>query len=214
MKTILIVAVLHLTCLVASAQTLFDIYLKLPAKGALGDEKTRQQMISNYKKGVKTTGSEINYRFDVVDENNGFLSVTGGIEGIWEMCYWNLDDGKKLVAVYYQGCGPVCYIESFKFYHLQDGKLVEQEKNTIIEGYDTLYENFFLDYSEKLKKELKDQEIIATLLFRLPRNGKDIIALFGNEYSKEIYSEFSKGDRMLLKWDNGKFKKDKIYWSK
>ena len=61
---------------------------------------------------------------------------------------------------------------------------------------------------------MREKDIIATLLFKMPRKGKDIVALFGNEDSKETYSKFSKGDRMLLKWDNGKFVKGKIFWSK
>jgi len=213
MKTILTVTLLQLTSLLTSGQTLFDIYLKLPERVALGDMRTREQMIQNYKDGNKTLGGEIIYRFDIVDEKNGFLSVTGAFEGIWEMCYWNLGDSKKLVAVYDQGCGPVCYIEGFRFYHFQDGKMVEQQKELIIQDYDTIYEDFFITYSENFKKELKKQDILATLLFKLPRTGKDIVAFFGNEDSKETYAKFSKGDRMLLKWDNGRFIRDKIYWS-
>lgn len=202
-----------LTSFCASAQTLYDIYLMLPDKVGLGDRAERQQMIRNHQMGNKKLGDKLYYRFDIVDEKNGFLSVTGGFEGIWEMCYWNLKD-RKLIAVYFQGCGPVCYIEEFKFFTLQNGKMQPQDIEEIIPGYKTIYEDFFINYSENRKKELSDKHIIATLLFRIPRKGKDIIALFGNEDSKETYSKFSKGDRMLLKWHNGKFTKDKIYWSK
>jgi hypothetical protein len=202
----------QLTTLSLSAQTLFDIYLMLPEKVGLGDRSTRELMIKNYHAGDKSLQGNINYRFDTVDERNGFLSVTGAMEGQWEMCYWNTQRN-KLIAIYFQGCGPVCYIEEFKFFILQDNKLFEQKIENIIPGYKSIYNDFFIDYSENTKKELREKDIIATLLFKIPRKGKDIIAFFGNEDSKETYSKFSKGDRMLLKWDNGKFIKDKIFWS-
>lgn len=209
---ILVIIFFQLTAISLSAQTLFDIYLMLPNKVGLGDQPTRELMIKNYRAGNKSLEGNLNYRFDTVDERNGFLSVTGAMEGQWEMCYWNIES-EKLIAIYFQGCGPVCYIEEFKFFILQDNKLLEQKTEDIIPGYATLYDDFFINYSENTTKELKEKDIIATLLFKIPRKGKDIIALFGNEDSKETYSKFSKGDRMILKWDNGKFRKDKIYWS-
>lgn len=209
---ILVIIFFQLTAISLSAQTLFDIYLMLPNKVGLGDQPTRELMIKNYRAGNKSLEGNLNYRFDTVDERNGFLSVTGAMEGQWEMCYWNIEN-EKLIAIYFQGCGPVCYIEEFKFFILQDNKLLEQKTEDIIPGYATLYDDFFINYSENTTKELKEKDIIATLLFKIPRKGKDIIALFGNEDSKETYSKFSKGDRMILKWDNGKFRKDKIYWS-
>lgn len=213
MRTLAILIFTLLTSFYVSAQTLYDIYLMLPDKVALGDRVTREQMVKNHQTGNKKLGDNLHYRFDIVDEKNGFLNVTGLFEGIWEMCYWNLGN-KKLIAVYYQGCGPVCYIEEFKFFTLQNGKIQPQDIENVIPGYNTIYEDFFVDYSDNRKKELRDKDIIATLLFKIPRKGKDIIVLFGNEDSKETYSKFSKGDRMLLKWDNGKFTKDKIFWSK
>ena len=213
MRIVTIIILLQLTTLSLSGQTLFDIYLMLPDKVGLGDGTKRELMIKKYKAGDKTLGNNLHYRFDKVDEKNGFLSVTGIMEGHWEMCYWNTD-GKKLIAVYFQGCGPVCYIEEFKFFLFQDNKLYEQDIENIIPGYQTIYSDFFINYSENIKKELNEKDITATLLFKIPREGKDIIALFGNEDSKENYSTFSKGDRMILKWDNGKFIKGKIFWNK
>ena len=210
MKTILLVTLFQLVSLLVQGQTLFDLYRKLPDKDALlGNVKSREQMIQNFKNG-KGTG-DLYVGFDVVDEKNGFLNITGAFEGIWEMCYWNMANNIKLVAVYQQECGPVCAINVFKFYRYENDKLVEEQIHHVIPEYEDIYDAFFID-GDTSKKKLDDQDIIATLLFRLPRKGKDIIAMFGNEESKDTYSKFAKGDAMLLKWDNGKFKKDKIYW--
>jgi hypothetical protein len=210
MKTILLVTLFQLVSLLVQGQTLFDLYRKLPGKDALlGNVKSREQMIQNFKNG-KGTG-DLYVGFDVVDEKNGFLNITGAFEGIWEMCYWNMANNIKLVAVYQQECGPVCAINVFKFYRYENDKLVEEQIHNVIPEYEDIYDAFFID-GDTSKKKLDDQDIIATLLFRLPRKGKDIIAMFGNEESKDTYSKFAKGDAMLLKWDNGKFKKDKIYW--
>lgn len=206
-----IILIFLLTSIRLNAQTIFDIYLQLPDKVAIGTASERKQMINNFKNGNKSM-DKIHSRFDIADEKNGFLSVTGLFEGLWEMCYWNLS-GEKLVAVYFQGCGGVSYIERFDFYSYQKGKLSMVDIETVIPDYKSIYKDFYIEYSEKLKTELENKDIIATLLFKLPRKGKDILVLFGNEDSNETYRKYFKGDRMTLKWINGKFVKGNIYWS-
>lgn len=186
----------------------------LPNAG-LGDAREREQMIENYKKG-NTSLKDVHYRFDIVDEANGFLSVTGAMEGKWEMCYWNLPDNKRLIAVYFQGCGPVCYIEEFQFFHFDGNKktFTPVDREIIIPGYKSIYDNFLLKDLTETRAQLKKDDVIATLLFRIPRKGKEIIAMFGNEESAGVYAKYAKGNRMTLTWDNGTFKKGKIYWEK
>ena len=185
MRAFAILTFTLLTTLYASAQTLYDIYLMLPDKVALGDRVAREQMIKNYQTGNKKLGDKLYYRFDIVDEKNGFLNVTGGFEGIWEMCYWNLGK-KKLIAVYHQGCGPVCYIKEFKFFTLQNGKIELLEIEDIIPGYKTLYEDFFIDYSDNRQKKLRDNDMLNTGVFNL-----GFVALKRNEASYR-----------MLKWWN------------
>lgn len=61
---------------------------------------------------------------------------------------------------------------------------------------------------------MKEKDILATLLFELPKKGKDIMAKWGNEDKQSVYKTYGIGDRMLLKWNDGKFEKSKIYWNK
>jgi len=47
-------------------------------------------------------------------------------------------------------------------------------------------------------------EVIASLLFELPQNGKNLLAKWGNEASKEIYQKYGIiADRMNLIWKDG-----------
>lgn len=213
MRTFKIVIFLLLTCFYVSGQSLYDFYIMLPDKVTLGNNAIRKQMVKNHKAGIKDIGGDIYFRLDVVDEKNGFLNVVGAFEGMWEMCYWNIEN-KKLIAVYMEGCGPVCYIEVFKFFIYDNGKLIPQEIESIIPGYKSIEKDFYTKYSENLIKELDKKDIRTSVLFRIPRKGKDIVAKFGDQYSKDDLSKFSNGNRMLLSWQNGKFIKSKIYWSK
>ncbi|MFZ6014424.1 MAG: hypothetical protein ACOYXT_29060 [Bacteroidota bacterium] len=212
MKTLHTIAILLACCTTLCGQNLFDLYTMLPDGAAMGDKTVRAQMIKDHKAGVSDL-NKVPYRFETVDEKNGFLSITGAFEGSWEMCYWNLG-GDKLIAVYEQSCGPVCGVEKFNFYLLKGEKLTPQNTEVIIPGYKTIYNDFLLRNAEQTKKELEASDITATLLFKIPRQGKNILALFGNEDSDETYAKYSKGNRMVLKWANGKFVKDKIYWEK
>jgi hypothetical protein len=191
------------------SQTLIDLYKMLPQSSVLTDEKTTEKMIINYRSGQQSYN--IPYAFDIIDEKNGFLNITGGFEGNWEMCYWNIGS-KKLVAVYYQACGPACYIERFEFFSFENGQLQNLRVEDVIPGYTTLYDEFFNGSPDSLKKELEKKDVGSALLFQLPRKGKDLLAIFGSEAEASEYKPYLKGDRRVLKFENGKFVKDKFYW--
>ena len=127
------------------------------------------------------------------------------------MCYWNLKNGNQLIAIYQEGCGPVCYVEQFDFYIYDVKKYTSLNYKNVIPD---IRQNFFNgDYNKNLSKMDKD-EVIASLLFELPRNGKNILAKWGNEASKEIYQKYGIiADRMNLIWKDGQFDKGSLYWS-
>jgi hypothetical protein len=166
------------------AQTLFDIYKNLPTGIVPCDLPCRDKMINNHKANKST--QDVHYRFNIADEKNGFLPVTGAFEGHWEMSYWNLPDSKKLVAVYQEGCGPLCALEIFKFFYYENGKIQSADIQSVIPGYKTIYEDFFIQDPKASKLKLEDQDIITTLLFQLPRKGKTITAIFDIEGSTEV----------------------------
>ena len=62
--------------------------------------------------------------------------------------------------------------------------------------------------------KMADEDLIATTLYRLPRAGKNITVLWGNEGNVEAYKKYGKGNKMSLIWKNGKFEKSTVKWSK
>jgi len=200
------------------SQNILDYFQMLPDSSVLGltaGERKKIVEVSKDNKNSEDAMQDISlrnvlYSFDVVDIKNGFLKVIGAMEGHLQMCYWNLKNGNKLIAVYQEGCGPECYVERFDFYNY-DGKTftVRPYEKTVPE----IYDDFFKADKAKALTDMETLDISASLLFELPRTGKNIIAKWGNTEDKEIYKEYAKGNRMVLLWDDGTFKKSDIYWS-
>jgi len=183
----------------------------LPEQATSGTKSEREQMINNYKSGNNKRTDNSRLKFETVDNKNGYLKVDA-LDGRWEMCYWNLPD-EKLVAVYQEACGPSCYVEHFDFFKLTGGKLVLQNIDSIIPGYSSLQKDFYKKNATDVEKERKEKDVYVTVLFRIPTTGKDILAVLDIEenINNKPMSAFSKGNRMVLKWSNGKFAKDKIF---
>lgn len=63
------------------------------------------------------------------DIANGFISYglqRFGMMGFKDMAYFISNNGKKFAVVASFGCGPGCATQSFNFYELQNGKLVDE----------------------------------------------------------------------------------------
>ena len=217
MKQILTICIITFFNLSGFSQTIVDFFESIPDSSILNLTKEQRKEIVKYSIDNKSkddayddfSNNNIDYAFDIVDIRNGYLRLIGAFEGHIQMCYWNLENGNKLISIYFEGCGPVCYIEQFDFYEYSGEGFKPINWKSIIPN---VYEDFFGDdYKQKIE-ELKEKDILATLLFDLPRNGKNIIAKWGNEYSQDTYKEFGIGDRMKLIWNDGEFKKGEIYW--
>jgi len=199
------------------SQNIVDIFLAVPDSSILNLNSTVRKQIVTYSLNNKSIEdahkamreNNIGYAFETVDIRNGFIKLIGEFEGHIQMCYWNMKSGEKLVAIYQEGCGPVCYIEKLDFYKY-DGKTFKAvASNKIIPD---VYDDFFKGDISLQKKEMKKHDISATLLFDLPRKGLNMIAKWGNTESKEVYGKYAKGNRMSLIWNDGVFKKGNISW--
>jgi len=191
----------------------------LPDSSVLGLSKEERKKITVLSKDNQTyedalediSQGGILYSFEVADIKNGFLKLAGAMEGSLQLCYWKLDNGDKMIAVYQEGCGPECYVERFDFY-TYDGKTFS------ILPYEKVIPDIYHDFFKKdIAAALSDMEMLAisaSLLFELPREGKNILAKWGNSEEKVTYEEFARGDRMVLIWNNGRFEKGKLYWSR
>ncbi len=196
-------------------QTLFTIYKKLPNHSAMAKFENRQKMISAYKNGNNKIDSKkgLDYIFKIVDRKNGYLTIEGAFEGSWSMCYWNLDNGTKLVAVLMVGCGPMCSsrLEFFKY----NGTSLEPYIQPAIENID---ESSFFSINKKNLYQLESKyDLPSELLFKLPRKGKNITAkIYYSEDSN--YEKFLKpkqlGNLIVFSFQkNGIFKKESIVWN-
>lgn len=216
-KTILIFVIILINTKVYS-QTITDFFQELPDSAILNLSKEERKKIVNYSADNKShedaindlKNNQISYAFSFIDVKNGYLKLVGAFEGHIQICYWNLKNGNKLIAVYQEGCGPVCDVVRFNFFNYNNKKISPVSLKSVIPEIE---QDFFKEkYNENTEKMNKD-DIVAVLLFDLPKNGKNISAKWGNEDSKETYLKYGIiGNRMDLIWNDGKFRKGKVYW--
>lgn len=146
----------------------------------------------------------------VCDVKNGYLNLTGMQFG-WEMCYWNLKDGRKLVIVN-QGTESGSILNYF-FY--ENGKLIEDLN---FDGISNIYwkADDFIHLSElnlNTRKEVEQKFARAEyiLYYKLPQKGLsiqvtlDTYALMDYSETNEISEAATK--EVTLKWENEKWVK-------
>jgi hypothetical protein len=193
----------------ASKVNIKDIFLLLP------DDAFPMEAISvaNRKLLLKHIGDEKGYDIsptpiDICDVKNGYLNLTGMQFG-WEMCYWNLKDGRKLVAVN-SGSETGSDIRIF-FY--QNDKLTE-DYNYQLGGNQKFTLSDFVDVSQLSSdtRKFAEQQFAKgnyQLYYQLPRNGTSIkISMDVNEMTEnpEDYDVFYEASKDLtLKWENEKW---------
>ena len=142
---------------------------------------------------------------DVCDVKNGYLSLTG-MQFAWEMCYWNLKDGRKLVAIN-QGTESGSEIRIF-FY--QNGKLTE-DPDYQLGGNQNYTLTDFIDFSQLSAdtRKFAEQQFAKgaySLYYQLPQKGTsltvtiDTYQLMDYDGNHEIPDEATK--EITLKWVN------------
>jgi hypothetical protein len=200
-----------------NAQNILTFFTTLPDSSVLQLSKQDRELIAKVSMDNKTAedayadmnNGSVLFALDVVDVKNGYLHLIGAFEGHIQMCYWNMKDGTKLIAVYQEGCGPACYVERFDFYSYDGTRYTALNKASIIP---VVFNDFLKIPTAATVADMEQKDVNATLLFDLPRTGKIITAKWGNQGTREVYDAFAKGDRMELTWADGHFEKGRIYW--
>lgn len=155
-----------------------DIFLMLPDKAFVEGDlnlKIRRKLLETI--GQKpATGDDFKY-IDICDLKNGYMSVIYNIEEWkYEICYWNLKDGRKLVAVNKDaGFGDI------EFYLYKDGSL-KKDSSLAPDIDDKQIEDFFdtSRLNQKEKEKLKDLlENRLVFAHSLPRKGTSIEMYLG-----------------------------------
>ncbi|NGX85058.1 DUF3256 family protein [Aequorivita sp. KMM 9714] len=201
------------------SQNILEFFERVPDSSLLHLTKQERKDIVKYSKDNTSEDdaisdlmdNKIEYAFSAVDLKNGYIKLVGSFPGHIQMCYWNMQNGNKLIAIYLEECGPVCFNGQLDFYEFNGIEFKPIEARNIIPE---VYNDFFGENSKSKIEAFNNEEIVATLLFELPRKGKNIVAKWGNEEREEIYKRYVIGNRMDLIWNDGKFEKGKIYWEK
>lgn len=147
----------------------------------------------------------------VCDVKNGFLSLNG-TQFAWEMSYWNMQDGRKLVAI---NKGTETGSEVRVFFY-QNGKLTE-DPNYQLGGQQSYKLSDFFDIeqlspgAQKYAQQQFAQGAYA-LYYQLPQKGTSLTVgidayLFMLDYAEgfEIPDEAIKS--VTLKWKNEKWER-------
>ena len=147
----------------------------------------------------------------VCDAKNGYLNLTGMQYG-WELCYWNLKDARKLVAINNstESGGEI------RIFFYQNGKLIE-DHNYQLGGNQNYKLTDFIDVSQLSSNTQKfaEQQFIKGawhLFYQLPQNGTslkvsiDTYQLMNYDENHEIPYEATK--EVTLKWKNETWVKD------
>jgi hypothetical protein len=188
-----------------------DIFLLLPNDVFLVEEisKENRALLLNHVGEDKAFDISLT-PIGVCDIKNGYLNLTGS-QYDWEMCYWNLRDGRKLVAVN----NSTETGSKIRVFFYDDGKLTE-DYNYILGGEQDYKLTDFIDISQLSSKsrEYAEQQFINGtyhLYYQLPQNATSItISIDINELvdHDENYDDFYEASKnVILKWENEEWKR-------
>ena len=146
----------------------------------------------------------------VCDVKNGYLNLIG-LQYDWEMCYWNLRNGRKLVAVN----NSTETGSEIRVFFYDDGKLTE-DYNYKLGGEQDYKLTDFIDTSQLsfMSREYAEQQFANgayRLYYQLPQNGTsiavslDIEDLIDDEENYDVFYEASKD--VILYWKNEKWER-------
>ena len=129
-----------------------------------------------------------NAKIEIRDTKNGYLKITGAIDGWLEVALFRKKNRDPLLVIGVTGCGPACGTELHAF-EFQKGKAIDVSK--------AVFEKF---QGEEVERKLsrrfgKQEEYVGDILEILPRKGTTIKTVFEDE--SDVLYEFA--------WKNDKF---------
>jgi hypothetical protein len=214
----IIILVLVFSSINTYSQNIIDLVLKLSENRHIHIDSTliRQGLSryydSTYVNPIKTFSD---FYFTKIDTKNGYVSATriDGESSEYEICYWNMSNGNKLIAVESYQCATICYSE-WKFFEYSKERGIEVCKREILPNPIINEEDIF-DFVLMKKEYPKEFEWLYkesgfSYNMKLPEKGKNIIVYFephdddisiGN---KLRYREGRKGIELI--WMDGYFK--------
>ncbi|MDD2385211.1 MAG: hypothetical protein PHP52_00325 [Bacteroidales bacterium] len=195
----------------AKAVNIKDLFLLLPNDAFPIEEistDNRKLLLNNI--GKEKAFDIASTPIDVCDVQNRFLDLTGMQYG-WEMCYWNLEDTRKLVAINNMTESG----SKIRIFFYENGKLTE-DFDYQLGGNQNYSLTDFVDISQlspDTQKFAKQQftKGAYNLYYKLPQNGTslkvsiDTYQLMNYDETYEIPYEATK--EVSLNWKNEKWEK-------
>lgn len=143
------------------------------------------------------------------DYKNGYIELLGRGQFTWEMCYWNLKDGRKLVAINdYTEHGSI-----IRVFFYEKGKLRE-DKNYQLGGEQTYKLEDFIDVSQLEPDVLKKARAAFAkgdynLYLGLPQKGTSLKVWLDDYSLLEEYDAipYEAQKQVTIKWINEKWVK-------
>ena len=152
---------------------------------------------------IDTDKQTIKEQILVCDYKNGYLELGGG-QFTWEMCYWNLKDGRKLVAVN----NHTEYGSIIRTFFYEKGKLRE-DKNYKLGGEQLYKPEDLIDTSQLTPKILSRVKKAFNqgnykLYFGLPRSGTSLKVWLNNYSLLEEHDviPYEAQKTVTIKWIN------------
>lgn len=142
----------------------------------------------------KKVGGGVEMSIGDLDLTHHYLNFRGAYEGHWEMCAKKINNGWGF-AVNYNECGPSCFTEIAKMFYYEDGVITEMHYANLA-GYQNLWPALFIDfdlltaeqinYVESEWNNMDFNDIVEKVLFKLPRDGENIIMYIDQLFFDEL----------------------------
>lgn len=201
---------------IGNAQNIVDFFYSMPNEYV--DELSFLE-----RKNLVNQGSIEKYdmRYSLeIDLQNGYLrlgqSYTEGQSGyqVFEMTYWNVSNGKKLIAISTIGGSNGGFFQSnFKFFEYEKSALKEL-KTGYLKSYssniDVFMNNLVSEFTNSnVPQSIKDELISYQFVIELPKNGKDISVSFQEDgmtsgFFEKHYAPYLKIKEKKYIWNKSK----------
>ncbi len=164
--------------------------------------------ISNNFKGVS--------KLETLDRNNQYIKVDPSEKSTFELKIWIKEDSSKVIGISHTVCGPIC--DSHVAFFNSNYERLDFEEITIFPNV-TILDFFDMEKikssGEKIEDLVKKYDILFASIYFQPDNNILVTSNSKEYLPSDIYAEIEPyllGNKVLLTWSNGIFKKGAVTW--
>ena len=208
MKNLILLFVVALFSTKLLSQDFTYFFQNLPDEVFFGVSKENRKKIAESDTSIQI--DEFTYSLRVEDKR-AYFYCSAAEEGI-SFSYWDISNGNNLIVIWDYSDGPPSYNDNLSFYYYIGNDF------TLLDWLDVMPEdliyNFFENDSEQnIERMLIDMN--SPLGVHFYKDGLNLVMSLHLTEKKSKYKKYGLiGNRMELVWNDGKFTKGKVYWSK